>query len=174
MSYGIIGGADGPTAIFLAGTLDGGWINIVGLIIVVLILVPNIIYMLKFRNMENHCKNKMMNILEQSGRYASMVLMIFDIGIVEFGFASLETFLIYILGNSILLLAYWIIWGMYFIKVTRWKSMTLAIIPTAIFLISGITLSHILLVISSAIFGVGHLYITYKNAEYEMKKGEKI
>lgn len=44
-SYSYIGGADGPTSIFLAGKIGSfGWINVFGLIIVVLLLLPNIIY----------------------------------------------------------------------------------------------------------------------------------
>lgn len=58
MSYNIIRGSDGPTSIFLAGKLGAGWINIIGLIIMALILLPNIIYAVKFKNVENKCKNK--------------------------------------------------------------------------------------------------------------------
>ena len=46
-SIGIIGGADGPTAIFVA--TSPGWINFFGLIIVVLMLIPNIIYAIRHR-----------------------------------------------------------------------------------------------------------------------------
>ena len=44
-----IGGADGPTSIFLAGKLDMGWLNVFGLVMVILMLIPNIIYAVKFR-----------------------------------------------------------------------------------------------------------------------------
>ena len=43
--FTIIGGADGPTSIFLAEKT--GWLNIFGLILVVLLLIPNIIYAIK-------------------------------------------------------------------------------------------------------------------------------
>ncbi len=45
----VIGGADGPTSIFLAGKLGCNWINFFGLIIVVLLLLPNILYAFYFR-----------------------------------------------------------------------------------------------------------------------------
>ena len=64
----VIGGADGPTSVFLAGRLGGGWINVFGLCIVIAILVPNIIYAFRFRGVENKCTNKVMNIIEQIGR----------------------------------------------------------------------------------------------------------
>lgn len=85
-SISIIGGADGPTSIFLGGSLGISWLNIFGLILVVLLLVPNIIYAVKEKNQENKCTNKLMNLVEQIGRYASMFLMVFNIGLAEVGF----------------------------------------------------------------------------------------
>lgn len=162
-----IAGADGPTSIFLVGELNAGWLNVFGLIIVVLLLIPNIIYSIKFRGVENCCSNKLMNLIEQIGRYASMFFMIFNIGILEFGFASTQMFIAYILGNIILMVAYWIVWILYFIKQSCSKSMVLAVMPTLIFLLCGVTLRDWLLVISSVIFGMGHVYVTYQNAKIE-------
>ena len=139
------------------------WLNIFGLILVVLILVPNIIYAFKFRDQQNKCTNKIMNIIEQVGRYGCMFLMIFNIGIAEFGFASKAMFLVYLIGNAAFLLSYWIIWILYFKKQTFWKQLSLAIIPTCLFLLSGITMQHYLLVIWSVIFGIGHIFVTNKN-----------
>jgi hypothetical protein len=165
MNTSVIGGADGPTAIFVAGKIGSNWINIFGLIIVILMLLPNIIYVAKFRGVENKCKSKVMNIIEQMGKYSSIFLVIFNIGLGEFGFSSAEAFVIYFIGNTILLFVYWMIWILYFKKMVLWKSMALAIIPALIFLLSGITLRHYLLVISAIAFGIGHIYVTYQNAK---------
>ncbi len=161
----LIGGADGPTYILVEDKVGPSWLNIFGLIIVILILLPNIIYAVKFHGIENKCKNYIMNIVEQIGRYSSMFLMIFNIGLVEYGFSSGEAFVIYFVGNSMLLIAYWIIWILFFKNKVLWKSIALAILPTAIFLICGITLRHYLLVISAILFGIGHVYVTYQNAK---------
>lgn len=163
MSIGIIGGADGPTSIYLAGELGWNWLNIFGIIIVLLMLIPNIIYVIRFPGQKNKSENQVMNILEQAGRYASMFLMIFNIGIGEMGFSSLGLFFAYFLGNAILLLAYWIVWILFFIKRSNGKSIALAVIPTGIFLLSGLTLEYILLIISALVFGIAHIYVTYKN-----------
>lgn len=165
MDYSIIGGADGPTSVFVAAKLGYDWINIFGVIIVILMLIPNIIYGIKFRKVTNQCQNKFMNIFEQVGRYASMFLMIFNIGILEFSFASVTEFMIYLFGNGILLLAYWIVWILYFVKQNTGKSIVLAVFPTVIFLLSGITLRHWLLIISAVIFGIAHIYVTYQNTK---------
>lgn len=165
MGTNIIGKADGPTSILIAENSGTSWINIAGLFIVILMLLPNIIYALKFRGMENKCTNKVMNIIEQIGRYAAMFFMIFNIGLYEYGFSSPEAFVTYYLGNAILLITYWIIWILYFKKITIWKSIALAIIPTIIFLLSGITLRHYFLVLCAIVFGIGHIYVTYKNTK---------
>jgi len=165
MSYSYIGSADGPTSVFLAGKLGMSWLNIFGLILIILLLIPNIIYAVKFRDVENLCKNKLMNVLEQIGRYASMFLMVFNIGIAEFGFSSVTAFVVYLLGSIALMLAYWIIWIIFFARPSMWNRMALAIIPTLLFLLSGCTLGHILLIITAIIFGIGHIYVTYINAK---------
>lgn len=165
MSGSVIGGADGPTSILLERIVGLRWINIFGLFIVIVMLLPNAIYAVKFRGMKNKCKNKAMIIIEHIGRYASMFLIIFIIGLNKFEFPSPEAFIIYFVGNIILLIAYLIIWILYFKKMTLWKSIALAIIPTAIFLLSGITLRHDLLVISAIFFGIGHVYVTYQNTK---------
>ena len=167
MNYGYIGGADGPTSIIVAGQVGTNWLNVLGLIQVVLILIPNIIYAVKFKNHNNVCTNKVMNLMEQIGRYACMVFMVINVGLTEFVFGGVDLFLIYMLGPVVLLLAYWVIWVLYFIKQTQWKSMALAIIPVCIFLICGIALQHWLLVISAVIFGVGHIYVTVQNTRVE-------
>lgn len=160
-SISIIGGADGPTSIFILD--QPSWLNIFGLIIVVLLLVPNIIYALIEKNQENKCTNKFMNVLEQIGRYGCMFLMIFNIGILEFGFSSIVAFLVYQLGSILLMIAYWLIWLLYFKKKSYWKQIALALIPTGIFLLSGIAMLHCLLIIFAVAFGIGHIYVTNKN-----------
>lgn len=165
MNVSVIGGADGPTSIYLSEQFGPSWINIFGIIIVILMLLPNIIYAIKFRGVENKCKNKIMNRIEQIGRYASMFFLMFHVGLVTYGFPSATAFIIYFIGNTILLIAYWFIWLLYFKKMVFWKSMALAILPTMIFLVSGITLRHYFLVLSAIVFGIGHFYVTYQNAK---------
>ena len=141
--------------------MEFGWINVFGIIIVAIMLIPNIIYASKHKGLENKYKNKLVIIVEQIGRYLSLILTIFPIGI--YGFNNVGYMLVYLIANSILLLLYLIIWIFYFKSKSLYKSLFLAIIPTIIFLICGITLSHWGLIISSIIFGLSHILITYKN-----------
>lgn len=159
----IIGGADGPTSISLAGKLGFGWFNIFGLILVALLLIPNFIYAVKIKNQQNQCSNKVMNILEQVGRFGCMFFMVFNIGIDEMGFRSVEAFLIYVFGNIVLMIAYWTIWMLYFNKQSYWKQIALAVLPTCLFLLSGITMQYYLLILFGVVFGIGHIYVASKN-----------
>ena len=101
--------------------------------------------------------------MEQIGRYGCMFLMVFNIGIAEFGFRSVGIFLVYIFGNTLFIIFYWIIWMLYFHKRTYWKQILLAVIPACLFLLSGITMLHYLLIVFGIIFGIGHIYVTVKN-----------
>lgn len=160
-SIGIIGGADGPTSIYVA--LSPGWINIFGLILLVLMLIPNVIYAIKHHNESNHCQSRLINVLEQTGRYGCMLLMVFNIGLSKFSFPSVAGMLIYFFGNGLLLLGYWVCWALYLKKPQSSLTMALAILPTCIFLLSGLTLKHWLLVLAAIIFGISHIYITRIN-----------
>ncbi len=110
-------------------------INLFGFIIVAIMLIPNIIYGIKFKGVENKCTKQAMNVIEQIGRYGSMAFMVLPL----------------------------FIWAFYFKKETMGKAMALAVIPTCIFLLSGLTLYHWALVVTAVIFGLGHIYVTYQN-----------
>ena len=143
--------------------MEFGWINIFGSLIVIIMLMPNVVFSLKHKNAENKCKNIVMNGTEQIGRYLCIVLMWFPLFVKEFGFKSVAEMLIYVLGNGVLLVTYLIIWFFYFKNPTAKKALSLAVIPTIIFLLSGILLRHWLLVAAAVLFGIGHIYVTVQN-----------
>lgn len=71
-----IGGSDGPTAVFLAGTVGEDWFNPFGLFFILMMLLPNMLYAVRSKGREKKkCDKKYMVIIEQIGRYASMFLL---------------------------------------------------------------------------------------------------
>ena len=140
-----------------------GWINALGALIVVLMLIPNTIYAIKNKDEKNLCTNRFMNIAEQVGRYACIVLMWFPLLVWKFGFASEISMLIYLLGNALLIAVYWILFAVYSKVKNNFLALVLAIVPTIIFLMSGVLLHHVLLMIFAIIFGVGHIFVTSRN-----------
>ena len=144
--------------------MEFGWINVFGAVIVVLMLIPNIVYAIKNKGEKNLCTNRFMNVIEQIGRYACIMLMWFPLFVWKFGFASVFEMMLYMACNGMLLAAYWIAFAVYMKRKTARLALILAILPACIFLLSGILLHHWLLVGFAILFAAGHIYVTHKNA----------
>ncbi len=145
--------------------MEFGWINVFGAVIVILMLIPNIVYAINNKDEKNLCTNRLMNMIEQVGRYGCIVLMWFPLLVWKFGFTSVFEMLLYLFGNGILLTAYWVVFAIYMKRKSPSLAITLAILPSCIFLLSGIVLRHWLLVVFAVLFAVGHIYVTKNNAE---------
>ena len=80
------------------------WINIFGLFFIVVIMIPNIIYTIKYRDrFVNKWSNKTVEIIENIGRFGCLGFMIFNIPGTWFGWFSDKIFVIYLIVNIILL-----------------------------------------------------------------------
>ena len=142
------------------------WINIFGGIFIVIIMIPNIIYALKIKDgFENKWNNRKVEIIEQIGRFGCFGFMIVNIPGTWFGWWSDEAFAIYLIVNSILITLYCAIWCICFRKNTVFKAVALCVIPSVIFLFSGIMSRSILLIITSILFAPAHILISYKNVK---------
>lgn len=142
--------------------MEFGMINVWNAVIVVIMMIPNLIYAGKGGE-DQKKPNKLIAVIEQVGRYASMALMILPLGVWKFGFPNVPALLAYLFGNAACLLLYLIVWAFYFKEKTFHRAMALAIIPVCIFGLCGICLRHWLLVGAAILFGIGHLRITYQN-----------
>lgn len=139
------------------------WINVFGLFIVIFMLIPNIIYACQNKDLVNKCTSRLINTLEQVGRYGSMFLMVCNLGIFEFGFRSKNGFAVWLVSVVVLLVAYWVFWLLYAKKPVMSLALLLAILPSIIFVLSGVMLRHWLLVGFGLVFSCAHIFITYKN-----------
>ncbi len=139
--------------------------NIYGLIIIMSLMVPNVIFAMKFKyGFINVWQNKVVEIFEQIGRFGCFGLMIINIPSTYFGFWFDNALIINIAVNAVLLVAYCLIWLVCFHQNSVFRALALSIIPSVIFLFSGITILSIPLIIASVIFGPCHILISYKNA----------
>ena len=140
------------------------WFNPYGFIFMVLIMIPNIVFAIKCKTgFENTYHNNKAQISEQIGRYGCFVTMIFNIPFTSFGFSSDEALAIYLIVNTALTLFYCLIWIIFFKKRCVFRALSLSIIPSVIFLFSGILSRSVLLIISAIIFAPSHILISYKN-----------
>ncbi len=142
------------------------WFNYYGLAIMAVIMIPNIIYAIKHKNgFVNMYQNRVVVILELIGRFACFVLMIFNIPYTYFNFWFDYALYIYLSVNGILCALYIIFWILCWNRDGKLKAFSLSIIPSTIFLFSGIVLASIPLIIFAVVFGVCHILISYRNAQ---------
>ena len=142
-----------------------GQINIFGLVFMVIIMIPNVIFALKCKDgFENRWENKAVEVLEQIGRYGCFAFMVINIPKTWFGWASDEAFALYLIVDAVLVTAYCVIWAVCFKKNSVFRALSLSIIPSVIFLFSGIMSRSVLLMISALVFAPCHILISYKNA----------
>ena len=147
------------------------WINIYGFVFMLFIMIPNIIFTLKNKDgFQNLWNNKIIEVFEQIGRFGCFGFMILIIPGFGFGFSSNEFFSLYLILNTVLIVAYCLIWFICFKKNSIFRALALSIIPSVIFLASGILSRYIPLIVVAVIFAPCHIAISYKNVELETKR----
>ena len=141
------------------------WMNVYGLIFMLIIMIPNIIFAVSNKDgFQNLWENKWVEFVEQVGRYGCFAFMVVIIPGCGFGFSSNEAFVIYLIVDIVLILAYCLIWMICFKKNSMFRALALSIIPSCIFIVSGIFSHYWPLMISSVLFAPCHIMISYKNA----------
>ena len=123
-----------------------GWINVFGLFFVSIIMIPNIVFAIKCKDgFENKWSNKLVEIIEQIGRFGCLGFMMINIPGTWFGWWSDEALAIYLITDTLLVIIYCAIWIVCFRKNSVFRALTLSIIP-------------------SVLFAPSHILISYKNA----------
>ena len=142
------------------------WFNIFGLIFMVVILIPNIIFATKCKDgFDIKWKNKYVEVMEQVVRFGCFGFMIINIPGTWFGWWSDEAFALYLIVDGILVTIYCATWIIYFKKSSVFRALALSIIPSILFLFSGIMSRSVLLIIATVLFAPSHILISYRNAK---------
>ena len=145
------------------------WFNPFGLVFITIIMIPNVVFAIRCKGgFANNYRNKAIEMVEQIGRIGCFGFMIFNIPGTWFGWASNESFALYLILDALLVTLYCVLWIVCWKKNGIFKAFTLSIIPSAVFLISGIMSRSILLTVAALLFAPVHIFISYQNA-----KGEK-
>ncbi len=149
-----------------------GWFNYLGLIMIVVLLTPNIICYMKNKEAfdNNSSISKGLENTEKFSRLGSMLLLVFNIPYTYIGFYFDSALVVYIIINSCLLLAYVLTWIILWKKNTCIKALLLSLLPTIMFVFSGIMVVSIPLIILSIIFMITHIMISMKSG---LKNDEK-
>ncbi len=142
------------------------WFNYYGLIFMSLVMIPNIIFAIKNKNnIQNQYQNKLVEVIEQIGRYGCMVFMIFNIPFTYFNFWFDFALIVYLSINGTLCFVYIVFWMICWNKNNLFKALSLSIVPSVIFLFSGILLASIPLIVFTVLFAISHILISYKNVK---------
>lgn len=142
------------------------WFNIFGLIFLSVIMIPNIIFAIKCKDgFDNKWNNKYVACIEQIGRFGCFGFMIINIPGTWFGWRSDEAFAIYLIADTVFVVLYCLIWIVCFNKNSVFRALSLSIIPSLLFLFSGIMSRSVPLCISAVLFAPSHIVISYKNVK---------
>ena len=142
------------------------WLNVFGLIMIAVIMIPNFIFAIRCKeDLKNKWKNKVVEVAEQTGRFGCFIFMIVNIPGTWFGWWSDEAFAIYLIVDTTLVIAYCVIWIICFKNSSMFRALALSVIPSVLFLFSGIMSRSILLLVASILFAPSHILISYRNAK---------
>ena len=115
------------------------WLNVFGLVMVAVIMIPNILFAMKCKDgFVNKWNNKSVETVEQIGRFGCFGFMIINIPGTWFGWWSDEAFAVYLVVDALLVTLYCVIWAICFRKSSVFRALALSIIPSVLFLFSGI------------------------------------
>ena len=106
-----------------------------------------------------------METVEQIGRFGCFGFMIINIPGTWFGWWSDEAFAVYLVVDAVLVTLYCVIWAVCFRKNSVFRALALSIIPSVLFLFSGIMSRSILLTTAAVLFAPSHILISYQNAK---------
>ena len=142
------------------------WLNVFGLVMAAVIMIPNILFAMKCKDgFVNKWNNKSVETVEQIGRFGCFGFMIINIPGTWFGWWSDEAFAVYLVVDAVLVTLYCVIWAICFRKSSVFRALALSIIPSVLFLFSGIMSRSILLTIAAVLFAPSHILISYQNAK---------
>ena len=150
------------------------WFNFIGLIFVAVILIPNIIFAAKNKDgFQNFYHNKFVEIFEQIGRFGCFITMFLTPPLLNLGFKINGAKTAYIITGAVLVALYCLGWIVFRKENSIRKSLALSIIPSLLFIESGLLSLNFPLIILSLIFAPCHIIISYKNAKATEGKYEQ-
>ena len=140
------------------------WFNLTGLIFVVVLLIPNMIYAVTNKDgFAGEFHNKLVETGEQIGRFGGFILMFIQLPFVTLGYIYDGAQTLYLILGVALLVLYCGGWIVFRKGNSIAKALTLSILPSVLFLESGILTLNIPLIVLSVVFAICHITISCKN-----------
>lgn len=137
--------------------MEFSFISIFAIMLDTLIIIPEMVHTIKGVR-KIYRGSAVVTVLDYLLKYFCIVLMFLPLGINKFGFLSIFGMLVYVIGNSILTIAYDILFIINVKKDSYKADIRLSIVMIAIFIISGLVLRHYILLISTVVYSIVHYY----------------
>lgn len=148
----------------IGGNVLNKYFNCWGLIFVIIILIPNIVFAVTCKDgFENRYQNKVVEVLEQIGRFGCFFSMFILIPYMNKGYWFKSGKTVYLILGFLLAGLYCLGWLIFWKENSIRKSLYLSILPSVLFIESGIISGNALLLIFAAVFAPCHILISYMN-----------
>ncbi|MDD6200848.1 MAG: hypothetical protein PUB93_06230 [Firmicutes bacterium] len=142
------------------------WLNVFGLAFMAVIMIPNVIFAIRHKEgFENKWHHPFAAFAEQIGRFGCFCFMILRIPGTCLGWWSDDAFAVYLVADTLLVALYCAIWCVCWKKNSMFRALALSIIPSVLFLFSGIMSRSLLLTAASVLFAPSHILISCRNAK---------
>lgn len=141
------------------------WLNWDGLLFVAVILVPNIVFAATNADgFVNKFSNKKLEVLEQIGRFSCFLFMFISIPGLSKGWLFSSAKKAYLIAGAVLVGLYVLGWVVFWNESSVRKALALSILPSLLFLESGILTRNYPLIAGAVLFAPCHIAISYMNA----------
>lgn len=141
------------------------WFNWYGLVFVIVILVPNIVFAATNNDgFENKVDYGKLELFEQIGRFSCFIFMFLCIPGLSRGFWFDDAEKVYVIAGTTIVLLYVFGWIVFWNESSVRKSLALSILPSLLFLESGVLALNYPLIVGSLVFAPCHIAISYMNA----------
>lgn len=139
------------------------WFNWYGTVIVAFLMVPNLFFLMKQKEQSHKAyRNLKLEIPEQIGRIGCIIFMMLQIPYACRGVWLANGWIVYCVGNGILLAAYVAFWILCWNRYPRFRALSLSILPSVLFLWSGILTANLPLLATVLLFAPTHIAINWK------------
>ena len=139
------------------------WFNWYGTVIVAFLMVPNLFFLMKQKEQGHKAyRNLKLEIPEQIGRIGCIIFMMLQIPYACRGVWLANGWIVSCVGNGILLAANYAFWILCWNRYPRFRALSLSILPSVLFLWSGILTANLPLLATVLLFAPTHIAINWK------------
>ena len=136
-------------------------VNPCGLAFTAVLILPHIFYRRRHRIDKTAYANQGMYYIDRMGRFGSLFLMSFHLGVLERGFTEPKELMMrfWLISTAALLAVYLLLWGMFFKRERKHTAYLIVAVSAVIIVFSGILQVNTLLFTFGFVYLIGELYV---------------